>query len=315
MSFEAAGRTIFFSSHVLSEVERVCDRVAIVRAGRLVALEDVTGAPRPPEAPCRAARPRPPAGPDPGGRRQLDLGPTMVADLPARGRCRTVPGRDRRRPVADLTIEPPISRKPSSSSTRDRHEPGGCSVAPRRAQRPSSPWSSVALSIWGSLMPVIYEAFGADPDPPRDGAVPRQFAQFGGGDMFTPARLDRARVHPPDRDHPRVVFAFGFAVKRSPASASGGRSRCSSPGRSRARLTSRCSPLRSCSCPSRWRLSPRHDRRAHRLGCAGGRPAGAAGDHVAQRRRGVRRLRRVRPGGVGLVRSADAGPRVDPWRS
>jgi len=36
-----AGRTIFFSSHVLSEVERVCDRVAIVRKGRLVALTDV----------------------------------------------------------------------------------------------------------------------------------------------------------------------------------------------------------------------------------------------------------------------------------
>jgi ABC-2 type transport system ATP-binding protein len=36
-----AGRTIFFSSHILSEVERVCDRVAIVRRGRLVALEDV----------------------------------------------------------------------------------------------------------------------------------------------------------------------------------------------------------------------------------------------------------------------------------
>ena len=35
------GRTIFFSSHVLSEVERVCDRVAIVRLGRLVALEEV----------------------------------------------------------------------------------------------------------------------------------------------------------------------------------------------------------------------------------------------------------------------------------
>jgi beta-exotoxin I transport system ATP-binding protein len=37
----AAGRTIFFSSHVLSEVERVCDRVAIIRQGRLVALEDI----------------------------------------------------------------------------------------------------------------------------------------------------------------------------------------------------------------------------------------------------------------------------------
>jgi ABC-2 type transport system ATP-binding protein len=39
---KAAGRTIFFSSHVLSEVERVCDRVAIVRKGRLVALEDTS---------------------------------------------------------------------------------------------------------------------------------------------------------------------------------------------------------------------------------------------------------------------------------
>ena len=33
------GRTVFLSSHVLSEVERVCDRVGIVRAGRLAALE------------------------------------------------------------------------------------------------------------------------------------------------------------------------------------------------------------------------------------------------------------------------------------
>jgi len=36
-----SGRTIFFSSHILSEVERVCDRVAIVRHGRLVALQDI----------------------------------------------------------------------------------------------------------------------------------------------------------------------------------------------------------------------------------------------------------------------------------
>jgi len=35
------GRTMFFSSHVLSEVERVCDRVAIIRAGELVALSNV----------------------------------------------------------------------------------------------------------------------------------------------------------------------------------------------------------------------------------------------------------------------------------
>jgi ABC-2 type transport system ATP-binding protein len=37
----AAGRTVFMSSHVLSEVERVCDRVAIIRGGRLALLEVV----------------------------------------------------------------------------------------------------------------------------------------------------------------------------------------------------------------------------------------------------------------------------------
>ncbi|GBE25883.1 putative ABC transporter ATP-binding protein YbhF [bacterium BMS3Bbin02] len=36
-----AGRTVFLSSHVLPEVERVADRVAIIRQGRLVATEHV----------------------------------------------------------------------------------------------------------------------------------------------------------------------------------------------------------------------------------------------------------------------------------
>jgi ABC-2 type transport system ATP-binding protein len=35
------GRTIFMSSHILSEVERTCDRVAIVREGRLVRTDRV----------------------------------------------------------------------------------------------------------------------------------------------------------------------------------------------------------------------------------------------------------------------------------
>ncbi len=38
---QAAGRTVFFSSHVLPEVERVCDRVAIIRAGELMTLQTV----------------------------------------------------------------------------------------------------------------------------------------------------------------------------------------------------------------------------------------------------------------------------------
>jgi ABC-2 type transport system ATP-binding protein len=38
----AAGHTVFFSSHTLSEVEQLCDRVAIVRRGHVVADETLT---------------------------------------------------------------------------------------------------------------------------------------------------------------------------------------------------------------------------------------------------------------------------------
>ena len=35
------GRTFFISSHILSEVEKVCDRVGIIKEGSIVAVEDV----------------------------------------------------------------------------------------------------------------------------------------------------------------------------------------------------------------------------------------------------------------------------------
>src|SRR5215213_3252531 len=43
--FEARGegRTVFLSSHIISEVERTCDRVAIIRDGRIVRLDTVEG--------------------------------------------------------------------------------------------------------------------------------------------------------------------------------------------------------------------------------------------------------------------------------
>jgi ABC-2 type transport system ATP-binding protein len=37
----SAGRTILFSSHIFSEVEEVCDRVAILRQGRLVHMQPI----------------------------------------------------------------------------------------------------------------------------------------------------------------------------------------------------------------------------------------------------------------------------------
>jgi ABC-2 type transport system ATP-binding protein len=37
------GRTMFFSSHILSEVDKICDRVGIIKDGMLVALERIEG--------------------------------------------------------------------------------------------------------------------------------------------------------------------------------------------------------------------------------------------------------------------------------
>jgi ABC-2 type transport system ATP-binding protein len=102
----AAGRTIFFSSHVLSEVERVCDRVAIVRQGQLVALQDVASllAHRRRNVEMRLAGPAPTLAGVPG-----------VSGLDVHGdvlRCqlegdmapflRAIAGA----PITDLTIEP-----------------------------------------------------------------------------------------------------------------------------------------------------------------------------------------------------------------
>jgi len=41
LDFARRGRAVFFSSHVLSEVEAVCSRVAILRAGAVVAVESI----------------------------------------------------------------------------------------------------------------------------------------------------------------------------------------------------------------------------------------------------------------------------------
>lgn len=35
------GATIFFSSHILSEVQKMCDRVAIIKEGKLLKVERV----------------------------------------------------------------------------------------------------------------------------------------------------------------------------------------------------------------------------------------------------------------------------------
>ncbi len=49
------GATLFFSSHILSEVEELCDRVALIRRGRLVAVDRDQHASGPGPAACLAA--------------------------------------------------------------------------------------------------------------------------------------------------------------------------------------------------------------------------------------------------------------------
>ncbi len=41
LSLKQRGRTVFFSSHILSEVEKICDRVAIIREGEIQAIENI----------------------------------------------------------------------------------------------------------------------------------------------------------------------------------------------------------------------------------------------------------------------------------
>ena len=60
------GRTVFVSSHLLTEIQHTCDRVAILTRGRCVAagtVDDVLQRGHRDDPPGRGARPRPPGSP------------------------------------------------------------------------------------------------------------------------------------------------------------------------------------------------------------------------------------------------------------
>ncbi len=41
--FRAQGKTILFSTHIMSEAEKLCDRIAIIHAGRILACDNLEG--------------------------------------------------------------------------------------------------------------------------------------------------------------------------------------------------------------------------------------------------------------------------------
>lgn len=45
-TMQKQGKTVFVSSHDLTEVQKICDRAAFIRGGKLVAIEDIRGAKR-----------------------------------------------------------------------------------------------------------------------------------------------------------------------------------------------------------------------------------------------------------------------------
>jgi len=104
----ANGTTVFFSSHVLPEVERVCDRVAMLRAGRLVTVGAV-------DEVRRAQRRRVHARfTQPVDAAQLaHFGEVVAQDgaevelLVAQAELAALVARIGMLPLADLTIEPP----------------------------------------------------------------------------------------------------------------------------------------------------------------------------------------------------------------
>jgi ABC-2 type transport system ATP-binding protein len=102
---KAAGRTVFFSSHVLSEVERVCDRVAVVRAGRLVAVDDVDAllARRRRRVELRLTGPAPDLSSIPGVSELVVDGDTLTCSL--EGDPRPFLAAIAAAPVADVVIE------------------------------------------------------------------------------------------------------------------------------------------------------------------------------------------------------------------
>ena len=102
------GCTVFMSSHVLPEVQRVCDRIAVLRKGEVVLLSSVEDARKLAARRVRITFQNDVAGPDrlPQGCRMIDAKPRTWI-LSVTGQLATLLAFLAALPVADLAVEEP----------------------------------------------------------------------------------------------------------------------------------------------------------------------------------------------------------------
>jgi ABC-2 type transport system ATP-binding protein len=102
------GRTVFMSSHVLPEVERICDRIGLVRRGELVLLSTVQDLRSLAGRRVRASFAEPVAAPAswPAGCHVIDVSPRLW-DLRVHGPLGAIVGLLAALPVADLDVQMP----------------------------------------------------------------------------------------------------------------------------------------------------------------------------------------------------------------
>jgi ABC-2 type transport system ATP-binding protein len=100
------GRTVFMSSHVLPEVERVCDRIAVLRKGEVVLLSSVEDARKLASRNVRVAFQREVGAPAtlPQGYEIIDAKP-LAWTLRVTGQLGSLPSFLATLPVADLAVE------------------------------------------------------------------------------------------------------------------------------------------------------------------------------------------------------------------
>jgi ABC-2 type transport system ATP-binding protein len=101
-----AGRTVIFSSHVISEVEQVCDRVLILRGGRLVHTQIIADLRRKHRIRAQLTGPLPPMPESFNGHVALSAGDNGDLMIETPGELSGLLGWLATLPLAEVTIEP-----------------------------------------------------------------------------------------------------------------------------------------------------------------------------------------------------------------